>query len=255
MIIIFDSGIGGFDCAKKLLEADIAQTNFNKQTKQILYYADVENFPYGNKTKEELEKIISLTFSKLAKHEPEVIIVACNTASAIIKNLSAKQKNGFVENTYNGIPILDTLSALNQIMENEKNLTILATQSTYDYLIEQNVPHNVIALPELAYMIEFSTYFKTNVSETDYIEQKNQIMTYLASNIKHNPEKLLYACTHYPLIHHIFDKMFCAKHFNPIDLIVKEILTSENSYTITFYHPLIEEKFKIYTNFNLVNNL
>lgn len=272
MIIVFDSGIGGFECAKKLLEANQDNENTCSQTKQILYptkqilyYADVENFPYGNKTKEELEKIISSTFCKLAQHQPQFIIVACNTASTIINNLCAEQKHGFFAktdinanmetntNTYNGIPIFDTISALNKIMKNEQNLTILSTQSTHDYLIEQKVEHSVIALPELASMIEFSPRFTQNLATPECsLEPNNRIIEYLQANIPQNCEKLLYACTHYPLIHDIFSNMFSAQYFNPIDLIVKEILTSENTYTIIFDNALIEQKFKIYANFNLL---
>ena len=56
VIVVFDSGFGSLSIIKAI----------QKNTKaNIVYFADQKNFPYGKKSKSELEKIIRNTISNL----------------------------------------------------------------------------------------------------------------------------------------------------------------------------------------------
>jgi glutamate racemase len=78
-IAVFDSGFGSLSVIKSIQK-------FTKS--DIVYYADQKNFPYGNKTKSELGKIIKNTITKLEKiFAPDLIVMASNTPSILFPNL------------------------------------------------------------------------------------------------------------------------------------------------------------------------
>lgn len=74
MIGVLDSGLGGLTVVKKV---------FNVLPEyQILYYGDTANSPYGNKSKEIVQKYAFAGVKFLAQHGAKIIIIACNTTSA-----------------------------------------------------------------------------------------------------------------------------------------------------------------------------
>lgn len=78
-IVVFDSGFGSLSIIRAI----------QKNTKaDIVYFADQKNFPYGKKTKRELEKIIKNTIINLKeKFHPDLIVVASNTPSLLLEKL------------------------------------------------------------------------------------------------------------------------------------------------------------------------
>ena len=70
---IFDSGIGGLSVVreiKKLLPNE-----------SIIYLADKENFPYGEKTPAQIRKISKKNVDRLLAHKVKLVVIACNTAT------------------------------------------------------------------------------------------------------------------------------------------------------------------------------
>lgn len=206
MIIIFDSGIGGFDLVNKLMQLqDLKQVTSpsSELFLEIFYYADKKNFPYGNKTKGELKSAISEIFEMFASKNPSCIIVACNTASIITEELFPNKK-------YKNIPIFDMLSALKFFASKEEKLTILSTILTAQYLSSNPTyqSHEIIGLSNLAQAIE----------NLDYKSIEKQI-----SELKLS-QKTLYACTHFPLMDERFKKYFPIEFINPIEKIIEKII-------------------------------
>ena len=78
MIGIFDSGIGGVTVLQEILKE---LPNYT-----YLYYSDSKNNPYGDKQEEELIKITENIVAYLISMGCEVIVIACNTASAVCKD-------------------------------------------------------------------------------------------------------------------------------------------------------------------------
>jgi glutamate racemase len=83
MIGIFDSGVGGLtvvgEIFKKLPEY------------QVVYFGDTARVPYGTKSKETITRYALGNTHFLIKNKASIIIVACNTASALA--LDSLQKN------------------------------------------------------------------------------------------------------------------------------------------------------------------
>ncbi|MFA5051146.1 MAG: hypothetical protein WC499_03455 [Patescibacteria group bacterium] len=75
MIGIFDSGIGGLTVVKKIFD--------HLGEYQILYLGDTANFPYGGRGEEVIKKCALKNAEFLIKNGAKIIVVACNTASAI----------------------------------------------------------------------------------------------------------------------------------------------------------------------------
>lgn len=70
---IFDSGIGGLSVVeqiKKLLPNE-----------SVIYLADKANFPYGEKTSEQIKRLSKRNVEWLLTQEVKIIVVACNTAT------------------------------------------------------------------------------------------------------------------------------------------------------------------------------
>ena len=80
-IVVFDSGLGSLSIInpiRKILKAE------------IIYFADQANYPYGNKSKSQLNAIITKTIQALDKFEPNITVMASNTPSLMLHISSQK---------------------------------------------------------------------------------------------------------------------------------------------------------------------
>ena len=75
-LLIFDSGVGGLSV--------LAAIRRELPTAGIVYVADSAGFPYGTKSEAEIEARVPALLGRLAeRHDPRLIVIACNTASTI----------------------------------------------------------------------------------------------------------------------------------------------------------------------------
>lgn len=127
-ILMFDSGVGGLSVMQEVYKA-------NKQA--LFYYLfDHECFPYGNKSEVFLKKRVSnLLQSLCSKLQPDLIVIACNTASTIVL---PTLREIFT------IPIVGVVPAIKPAAKISKkhNICLLATQGTVhrsytDFLINE----------------------------------------------------------------------------------------------------------------------
>jgi len=108
-IVVFDSGLGSLSIIKSIQQ--ICKT-------EIIYFADQKHFPYGNKTRKQLDLIIKNSLNLLEKKfHPEFIVMGSNTPTIM---LDIKKKN-----------IFGVTPPINEAAKktNTKNIAILATES------------------------------------------------------------------------------------------------------------------------------
>lgn len=107
-IAVFDSGLGSLSIIKAIQK--ICKS-------EIIYFADQKNFPYGKKSKKQLETIIKQTVKLLEENfSPDVIVMASNTPSLMVNtNRKVIGVNP---------PIKEAM-----ILSKTKNIAILGTQS------------------------------------------------------------------------------------------------------------------------------
>ncbi len=108
IIAVFDSGLGSLSIINAIQK--ICKS-------EIIYFADQKNFPYGKKSKKQLETIINKTIKLLEENfSPDVIVMASNTPSLMVNtNRKVIGVNP---------PIREAM-----MLSKTKNIAILATQS------------------------------------------------------------------------------------------------------------------------------
>ena len=75
-IAVFDSGLGSLSIIKSIQK--ICKS-------EIIYFADQKNYPYGKKSKKQLETIINKTIKLLEENfSPDIIVMASNTPSLMV---------------------------------------------------------------------------------------------------------------------------------------------------------------------------
>ena len=75
-ILIFDSGVGGLSIYQEIRSLLPAA--------RYVYASDNEAFPYGTKPEETVVSRVSVVLNRLtARFHPEVMVIACNTASTV----------------------------------------------------------------------------------------------------------------------------------------------------------------------------
>lgn len=116
MIGIFDSGLGGLSVlaaiARALPQAD------------LVYFADTAHVPYGSKSDEFIRGRVLAIGGHLAAMRCDVIVVACNTATAAAVSALRSQ--------HTGIPIVGVEPGVKPAVAASKSrhIAVLATEST-----------------------------------------------------------------------------------------------------------------------------
>jgi glutamate racemase len=76
-ILVFDSGLGGLTVLREITAArpGVAYT----------YVADDAFFPYGHHTEDEIvARVVPLIGELIGQHHPDLVVIACNTASTLV---------------------------------------------------------------------------------------------------------------------------------------------------------------------------
>lgn len=117
-IVVYDSGVGGMTVLEALKKVFFLQQEF-------FYFADVDFFPYGTKSKEFLEQRARFLFDDFFSRGALAVVVACHTLSTQISNRFIGQKqtifwtvNGSLralKNATSPIALIATLGTINSL--------------------------------------------------------------------------------------------------------------------------------------------
>ena len=183
MIGIFDSGSGGLTVLKAIRE--------KMPSADIVYFGDVKNAPYGEKSREELSRLTINAIRVLQARGATSIVSACNSVSASLA-ISLFDVLGLAQQ--NLIEMVGpTVSCFTDF---KKPILLAATPATIASELYQNafqmlgIKIDTLAIPKLAGAIEFG------ISATD---KKLLIAGAFAPYDMKKYGALILACTHYPL--------------------------------------------------------
>jgi len=183
MIGIFDSGSGGLTVLKAIRE--------RLPSSDIVYFGDIKNAPYGDKSSGELGALTVRAIELLQEQGAESIVSACNSVSA---SLAVSLVDALALGPGQLIEMVGpTVSALKGAPE---RLLLVATPATIRSEIYQNafrmIGTNVmaVAIPDLAAAIEFGKGEE---------EEERLIRAALKGVSLADFDLLILACTHYPL--------------------------------------------------------
>ena len=183
---IFDSGLGGLTVVKALLAKAPALP--------IIYFGDTARFPYGTKSAETVIRYAHENVRFLVDHGAEVIVVACNTATA---TALASLQGAFPVPVYG---VIEPAAEQAARVTKSGRIGVIGTTRTiktqsYTQSILQRLPKafvTAIACPLLVSMIE---------DDCPSDEAKRLVIReYLRPLKENNVDTLLLGCTHYPLL-------------------------------------------------------
>ena len=188
MIGIFDSGIGGLTVVKKMLGI--------LPDYQLLYFGDTARTPYGGRGEEVIKKYAQEDAEFLIKHGAKIIVIACNTASAVAAEDLKKKLS---------VPVFEVVTpAVEKAIQVTKNkrIGVIGTRATinsgiYERLIQSALGGHVFSqvAPLLVPLVE-EGWLKNP-------ETKTIIKKYLHSLRLANIDTLILGCTHLPLLKEI----------------------------------------------------
>ena len=196
LIGVFDSGLGGLVIMKEL-DKQFPEYSF-------LYLGDNARAPYGTKTPDEVYRFTLEAVEYLFGQGCELLILACNTASA---NALHRIQQEVLPAKY---PTKRVLGILVPTVEQVHGGTIgiFATPGTvkseaYVHEIMKRQPTAEVfqvACPTLVEMIEAGEGDERVFGEVEkYVGELKATM-----GERFPPENVLLGCTHFPLVHHLF---------------------------------------------------
>ncbi|MBA2338770.1 MAG: glutamate racemase [Pyrinomonadaceae bacterium] len=188
---IFDSGVGGLTVYRSLHK--------RLPDERFLYLGDTARVPYGTKSLSTVERYGIENARFLAAHGIKMLVVACNTASALA--LPAIERAA-------GVPTVGVIeSGARAAVEQAKTkIGVIATEATvrsgaYRRAIERRAPHvNIIeqACPLFVSLAE-EGYAETEAARiiaNDYLKELRAALV----------DALVIGCTHYPVLRKVIEE-------------------------------------------------
>ncbi len=189
---VIDSGVGGLTVVKELMR--------RLPNEQILYIGDTARCPYGPRSANEVRKFTWQLAEELKKHSIKMLVVACNTATAVaLESLQKKCSFPVV-----GVIFPGARAAIKATKRSE--VCILGTVGTinsgaYELALKSlsSSCHIVpLACPAFVPLVESGEYegdFAKGLVERTLEPLKNQSF-----------DTLILGCTHYPLLQDYIEK-------------------------------------------------
>jgi len=181
---IFDSGVGGMTVYSEVIK-ELPNEN-------IVYLGDTKNFPYGNRSKEEIIEFAIQNVETLIKKQVKVIIIACGTATSQALD-TLKEKFD--------IPIIGIIEPTVKYVKEQKyeEVGVIATEGTirsgaWEQKLKEEMPEIKVtnkACPMLATIAE--------EGKAQSPKGRKVIKEYMAPFKEKRINKIILGCTHYPI--------------------------------------------------------
>jgi glutamate racemase len=191
---VFDSGMGGLTVLKSLLEV-VPNANY-------LYFGDTARLPYGSKSAEMVAKYALGATDFLENQGANLLVIACNTATALAFNQIAQAAHVPV------VGVVEPGAEHAASASKKRKVVVIGTEATvnshaYSKALEaRGVQAREKACPLFVPLVE------EGWAEHSVTEQVARI--YLDEAFSEGFESadvLVLGCTHYPLIKSVLDRM------------------------------------------------
>lgn len=186
-IAMFDSGFGGLTVARALI--DLAPNE------DLVYFGDTGRYPYGPRPHDEVRCYAhQITEWMVEAHDPKVVVVACNTATAVaLDELQARFD----------VPVIGVvepgLGAVLAVTDTDR-VGVIGTVGTiasgaYQRAAAEVAPHVELTCAACPGFVEFVERGETNSEQVRVLAQR-----LLAPVADAKVDALLLGCTHYPFL-------------------------------------------------------
>ncbi len=189
-VLVLDSGVGGLTVAREIRKL--------LPGLPLVYAADDAAFPYGDWDEGALrEHIVALARTLVAEHDPQALVIACNTASTLVL---PPLRAGLT------IPVVGTVPAIKPAAEQTRSghVSVLATPGTVkrDYtfdLIAQFAPEVAVTLVGARHLARLAED-KLAGRPLDRELLAREIAPCFREKDGRRTDVVVLACTHFPFL-------------------------------------------------------
>src|SRR5471032_824057 len=192
-ILVFDSGLGGLTVLREIVAA--------RPDAHYVYVADDAFFPYGHHGEDEIiARVVPLVGELIAAHKPDLVVIACNTASTLVmSHLRAAYEVPFVGT----VPAIKPACARSRT----KRVSVLGTRGTVkrEYTkalirdFAQGCEVTLVGSAELASLAE-AALSGVEISDQQIFAEIAPCFVGGGESDPARTDTVVLACTHYPLL-------------------------------------------------------
>ena len=189
-LLIFDSGVGGLSVLKAIREA--------LPKAPLVYVADSAGYPYGTKSAAVIEaRVPALLGRVVERFDPELIVIACNTASTIALDAVRSALD---------LPIVGTVPAIKPAaaLSRSRTIGVLGTEATVrqpyvDRLTDEFAADCTVLRHGSAELVDLAEA-KLRGEEADAGAYAAVLDGLFAQRGGDRIDTIVLACTHFPLV-------------------------------------------------------
>ncbi|MFH1749851.1 MAG: glutamate racemase [bacterium] len=224
---IFDSGLGGLIITHSLVE--------NLSEYDYLYYGDTARVPYGNRSQDIVYKFTKEAVEYLFKQDCNLIILACNTASA---EALRKIQGEYLPKNYPDRRVLGVIIPTAEIVVEKtksKKIGVIGTLSTIN---SGSFIREIKKLDSKVEVFQQATPLLVPLVENQGMNWIKPILEeYLEPLLRNNIDTLILGCTHYPALKDLISKKAGSK----IQIISQDEIIPNKLKDYLSRHPEIEK--------------
>jgi glutamate racemase len=215
-ILIFDSGLGGLTVYREVVQA--------RPDARYRYVADDAFFPYGSHDEDALiERVVALMGVLIEQHRPDLVVIACNTASTLVlPQLRARFAVPFVGT----VPAIKPACAFSA----SKLVSVLGTEATVsrEYtraLIRDFANGSEVTLVGSASLAGYAEAELQGARASDEAIRA-EIGPCFIERAGRRTDTIVLACTHYPLLLQRFRQLtpWPVSFFDPAPAIARRVV-------------------------------
>jgi glutamate racemase len=192
-ILVFDSGLGGLTVLREIVAA--------RPDAHYVYVADDAFFPYGHHSEKQIiARVVPLIGELIAAHAPDLVVIACNTASTLVMSHLRERYH---------LPFVGTVPAIKPAcaQSTTKRVSVLGTKGTVqrEYTkalirdFAQGCEVTLVGSGELASLAE-AALSGNEVSDRDISTEIAPCFVGGGEALSVRTDTIVLACTHYPLL-------------------------------------------------------
>jgi glutamate racemase len=192
-ILIFDSGLGGLTVLREVVKA--------RPDAHYIYVADDAFFPYGHHGEDQIiARVVPLIGELIATHAPDLIVIACNTASTLVMSHLREQYK---------VPFVGTVPAIKPACATSKTkrVSVLGTKGTvkreYTHALirdfAQGCDVTLVGSADLASLAE-AALSGDEITDRQIFAEIAPCFVGKSESDPARTDTVVLACTHYPLL-------------------------------------------------------
>lgn len=213
MVGFFDSGIGG----KCILNA-FRRLCPNERT---VYVADTAYCPYGNRPSAEIVERSRAISADLIEQGCEVVVVACNTATAAAIDVLRKD--------WPDVPFVGMEPAIKPAALGSKTgvVGVLATRGTFNGRLYRKTSARVSGAVKIIETVADELVLLVERGDTGSPEAESAVRARIEPLIESGADRIVLGCTHFPHLKGLMEKVAAgrAEIVDPSDAVARRIRT------------------------------